>query len=148
MDAQGIYRSQRRINCWWGIIYPYSYHYSKPDKWQRSTQLAIAWFLYDQRLSPVPPPGWECMETDIFTVQQTDIIELVAEMMDWRKVRYLPVEDAQRQTGRFGYFKALIEAFCKNRNSKRLLVSDVMIKTPTPRYTLKTLLWKYSHERK
>lgn len=35
----------------------------------------------------------EFMETDLFTVQRDDLIELVAEMMDWRKIRYMPVED-------------------------------------------------------
>jgi len=37
----------------------------------------------------------EFMETDLFTVQKDDIIELVAEMMDWRKIRYMPVEDSK-----------------------------------------------------
>lgn len=35
----------------------------------------------------------EFMQTDLFTVQKDDIIELVSEMMAWRRVRYLPVED-------------------------------------------------------
>lgn len=35
----------------------------------------------------------EFMQTDLFTVQKDDIIELVTEIMAWRKVRYLPVED-------------------------------------------------------
>ena len=37
----------------------------------------------------------EFMNTDLFTVQKDDIIELVAEMMDWRKIRYTPVEDKE-----------------------------------------------------
>ena len=37
----------------------------------------------------------EFMETDLFTVEQNDIIELVGELMDWRKIRYVPVEDAE-----------------------------------------------------
>ena len=35
----------------------------------------------------------EFMETDLFTVQKDDLLDLVSEMMDWKKVRYLPVED-------------------------------------------------------
>lgn len=37
----------------------------------------------------------EFMETDLFTVQKDDLIEFVAEMMDWRKIRYMPIEDSK-----------------------------------------------------
>ena len=71
------------------------------------------------------------METDLFTVQQTDIIELVADMMDWRKVRYLPVEDGKGKLAGLVTSRLLLRHFVKNRNSKKVfLVSDVMIKNP------------------
>ena len=35
----------------------------------------------------------EFMTTDLFTVHKDDIPELVADIMDWQKVRYTPVED-------------------------------------------------------
>lgn len=35
----------------------------------------------------------EFMATDLFTCQKGDLVELVAELMDWRKIRYMPVED-------------------------------------------------------
>lgn len=35
----------------------------------------------------------EFMSTDLFTVQKDDLIELVAEIMNWRRIRYLPVEN-------------------------------------------------------
>lgn len=35
----------------------------------------------------------EFMETDLVTVQKGDIIDLVARMMQWKKIRYTPVED-------------------------------------------------------
>lgn len=37
----------------------------------------------------------EFMTTDLFTVQKDDIIELVAEMMDYRQIRFTPVEDTK-----------------------------------------------------
>ena len=37
----------------------------------------------------------EFMETDLYTVQKDDIIELVATLMDWRNIRFMPVEDAK-----------------------------------------------------
>ena len=33
------------------------------------------------------------MTTDVFTVNQTDLVDLVASMMQWRKLRYIMVED-------------------------------------------------------
>lgn len=33
------------------------------------------------------------MATDLFTVQKNDIIQLVAELMDWNKIKYTPVEN-------------------------------------------------------
>jgi CBS domain-containing protein/gamma-glutamylcysteine synthetase len=35
----------------------------------------------------------EFMTTDLFTVQKDDIIELVANLIEWRRIRYVPVED-------------------------------------------------------
>jgi CBS domain-containing protein len=37
----------------------------------------------------------EFMETDLFTVQEDDLLEMVANLMEWRKLRYLPVEDGK-----------------------------------------------------
>lgn len=39
----------------------------------------------------------EFMITDLFTVQQDDLIEMVAELMDWKKIRHMPVEDPKGQ---------------------------------------------------
>lgn len=35
----------------------------------------------------------EFMTTDLFTVQKDDILELVANLINWRRIRYVPVED-------------------------------------------------------
>ncbi len=35
----------------------------------------------------------EFMTTDLFTVQKDDILELVANLIEWRRIRYVPVED-------------------------------------------------------
>lgn len=37
----------------------------------------------------------EFMSTDLFTVQKDDLVVLVAEIMDWRRIRYMPVEDSK-----------------------------------------------------
>jgi len=37
----------------------------------------------------------EFMETDLFTVHEDDLLEMVANVMEWRKLRYVPVEDGR-----------------------------------------------------
>lgn len=49
--------------------------------------------------------GWEkhfsrveqFMTTDLFTVGPEDVIDLVAAVMDWKRIRYVPVEDAHHR---------------------------------------------------
>ena len=75
----------------------------------------------------------EFMVTDLFTVRKEDIIDFVAEMMDWRKIRYMPVEDTK------GKFTGLVTSriLLKQFNNKQRLsddqaitVDDIMIKNP------------------
>lgn len=75
----------------------------------------------------------EFMETDIFTVQKDDIIELVAEMMDWRKIRYLPVEDNKGKLIGLVSSRLLLRHFLKQRKAKSRkvgTVKDIMIDDP------------------
>lgn len=75
----------------------------------------------------------EFMLTDLFTVEKNDIIELVGELMDWRRIRYVPVEDAE------GNLEGLITSRLINRhllkqirnlNAKPAIVADIMIEDP------------------
>jgi CBS domain-containing protein/gamma-glutamylcysteine synthetase len=72
----------------------------------------------------------EFMTTDVFSVHKEDILELVADMMDWRKIRYTVVEDAN------GHFIGLITSRLLLRHftqraslseTKAKLVEDLMI---------------------
>ena len=75
----------------------------------------------------------EFMETDLFTVQKDDIIELVAEMMDWRKVRYMPVEDAKGNLVGLITSRLLLRHFTQKNSPQgkdKAFVKDVMIKDP------------------
>lgn len=38
----------------------------------------------------------EFMTTDLFTARKDDLIEFGANLLDWRKIRYLPIEDDQK----------------------------------------------------
>ena len=74
----------------------------------------------------------EFMETDLFTVEKNDIIELVGELMDWRKIRSVPVEDAE------GNLEGLVTARLITRHllkqaegtDKSAIVGEIMIAKP------------------
>jgi CBS domain-containing protein len=72
----------------------------------------------------------EFMATDLFTVQKDDLIELVAELMDWRKIRYMPVEDAKGNLVGLITSRLLLRYYAKKHsfNSKAAAtVKDIMI---------------------
>jgi CBS domain-containing protein/gamma-glutamylcysteine synthetase len=75
----------------------------------------------------------EFMVTDIFTVQKDDIIDLVAELMDWRKIRYTPVEDAKGTLIGLVTSRLLLRHLVRNRREaepKEVIVEQIMIKDP------------------
>lgn len=75
----------------------------------------------------------EFMETDLFTVQKDDLIELVAELMDWRKIRYMPVEDSKGKIVGLITSRLLLRHYThQNRlNGKSAFcVKDIMINNP------------------
>ncbi|MEL6866622.1 MAG: glutamate-cysteine ligase family protein [Bacteroidota bacterium] len=74
----------------------------------------------------------EFMETDLFTVQADDIIDLVAEMMIWRKVRYTPVEDSKGNLVGLVTTHLLLKHMMRNQklNGETKLVKEIMIKSP------------------
>ena len=76
----------------------------------------------------------EFMQTDLFTAQKDDPIELVTHLMDWRSIRYLPIEDKKGKLGGLITARLLLRYFSKptvNQNTtSRVLVKDIMIKNP------------------
>ncbi len=75
----------------------------------------------------------EFMVTDLFTVQKDDLIDLVAELMDWRRIRYMPVEDSKGQLCGLITSRLLLRHFTRfNRvNGKEAVsVKDIMITQP------------------
>ncbi len=75
----------------------------------------------------------EFMVTDLFTVRKEDIIEFVAEMMDWRKTRYLPVEDTKGKLIGLITSRMLLKEFTKKqklKDDKSVTVEDVMVHDP------------------
>ena len=75
----------------------------------------------------------EIMETDLFTVHQEDIVELVTDVMEWRGLRYMPVEDAKGKLTGLISSRILLRHFSKNSFSAEptvTLVEDIMVKNP------------------
>ncbi len=75
----------------------------------------------------------EFMTTDVFTVHQDDIPELVADIMDWQKIRYTPVEDEKGKLRGLITSRILLRYFCKKNKlgeKTEKSVSDLMIHNP------------------
>ena len=74
----------------------------------------------------------EFMTTDIFTVQKDDIIELVAEMMDFRQIRYTPVEDTKGRLIGLVTGRQMIRYLMRSSklNGRARVVADIMVTDP------------------
>ena len=72
----------------------------------------------------------EFMSTDIFTVQKDDIIEMVAEMMDWRKIRYIPVEETKGNIVGLVTSRLILRYYTSKDKGDSKRVKDVMISAP------------------
>ncbi|NND06097.1 MAG: CBS domain-containing protein [Saprospiraceae bacterium] len=84
----------------------------------------------------------ECMTTDLFTVRKEDILELVGQMMDWRRLRYMPVEDDKARLVGLVSSRQILREFLKEASGEKsgMSVEDVMIKDPvttTPQTNIK-----------
>ncbi len=84
----------------------------------------------------------EFMSTDLFTVQKDDLIELVAEIMNWRRIRYMPVENNKGELVGLISSRMLLRHFARHNELTENLAStvkDIMIEKPitvTPETTI------------
>lgn len=75
----------------------------------------------------------EFMTTDLFTAQEDDILEFIANLIEWRKIRYVPVENDQNQLVGLVTMRKLFREYSKNINHEDALdetVGDIMIRNP------------------
>ena len=78
----------------------------------------------------------EFMSTDLFTVQKDDIIDLIVDMMDWRKIRYTPVEDKEGKLVGLVSLRVILKHLLQQRNqtlppdSLHTTAKDIMIENP------------------
>ena len=77
----------------------------------------------------------EFMQTDLFTVSKDDLIELVAKLMDWKKIRYMPVEDQKGNICGLITSRLLLRFYSQKgisikEGNKLHTVEDIMISSP------------------
>ena len=60
----------------------------------------------------------EFMTTDLFTAQKDDILEFIANLIEWRKIRYVPVEDDKNQLVGLVTMRMLLREYSKNINPR------------------------------
>ncbi len=77
----------------------------------------------------------EFMNTDIISVQKDDIIDLVADMMEWRNEQYMPVENSKGQLEGLIDVRMLLKHFSKQKlssleNKIPTTVKEIMVKNP------------------
>ncbi|MDX1670751.1 MAG: CBS domain-containing protein [Balneolaceae bacterium] len=75
----------------------------------------------------------EFMTTDLFTVQKDDILQFVADLINWRRIRYVPVEDDRNRLVGLVTMRMLFREFNNHIHDDKELkqtVEDIMIKNP------------------
>ena len=75
----------------------------------------------------------EFMTTDVFTVHEDDIPELVSDILVWRNIKYLPIEDKEGKLKGLITYKELLDHYNKGFHTGRkskLTVKDLMEKNP------------------
>lgn len=105
---------------------------------QKANKPVHTWKLPDMADIPDWKPSHlkveEFMNTDLFTVQQDATAQFVAEIMDWRKIRYMPVEDGKGELVGLITSRLLLRHFSKpmvDEDTHETLVEDIMITKPT-----------------
>lgn len=104
---------------------------------QKSDLPVHHWKLAELRDLPTYHPAdisvSEFMTTDLVTVQKDDIIDLVAQMMQWRKLSYAPVEDKKGEVVGLVSTRRLLDYYVNIKDGeteKNMVVADIMIKKP------------------
>ena len=102
---------------------------------------------------------WQChyervgqyMQTDLFTVQADELIDLAASIMGWEKVRHIPVEDEKHNLVGLLSYRAILKLVAdpQMRSKGAVSVADIMEHNPitaTPEMpTLKAIELMKSH---
>lgn len=74
----------------------------------------------------------QIMSTDLFTVQENDSVYFAANIMNWKKLRYIPVEDEHGKLLGLLTQRAILEYYSAHPKpeSKPISIKEIMIKSP------------------
>lgn len=74
----------------------------------------------------------QIMSTDLFTVEEDDLVDLAAGIMTWKHIRHVPVEDKQERLAGLITSGILLRHYGANfeKGKKQSAVKDIMIKNP------------------
>ncbi len=96
-----------------------------------------AWPLAEQSAGPARKGSFstvsQCMSTDLFTVSEDECIDLVASIMDWERLRHIPVENEDHQLVGLVSYRTLLRILakrCTPRSAREIAARDVMIENP------------------
>lgn len=114
---------------------------------QETDQPGHTWELPDPNQLGQYKPGTlkveEFMTTDLFTAHKDDLIPMVTEMMDWRKIRYMPVEDEKGNLVGLITSRLLLRHYSRDYSldgPPPTMIRDIMIKAPITTTQQTTLL--------
>lgn len=72
----------------------------------------------------------QVMSKELYTVQEDDLVELVSNLMNWRKIHHVPVENDDGEVVGIISSGDIIKYYCKQSDEENLTVTDIMIKNP------------------
>lgn len=74
----------------------------------------------------------EFMTTDLFTARKDDLLEFVANLMDWRAIKYVPIEDDRKHLIGLVSMRMVMREYSKmvNTQSENTQLSNFMITNP------------------
>ncbi|MGW8180369.1 MAG: CBS domain-containing protein, partial [bacterium] len=72
------------------------------------------------------------MQTDLITVSENDTVDLAANLMDWEKIRHIPVENERHRLVGLVSYRTLLRHFGRHGGAEKsaVQVSEVMKKDP------------------
>ncbi len=72
----------------------------------------------------------QVMSKELYTVQENDLVDLVSNLMNWRNIHHVPVENDDGEV--VGIISAgdIINYYCKHSGDQSITVDDMMIKNP------------------
>ncbi len=126
-----------------------SYRNLKKELGREEAAVALTGIMYNRRKSGKSAHEWKIgtikevkdleihfdivgsiMSTDLITVTENDLAELVLKVMDWRNIRHLPVEDSRGNLKGIITKKRLLRYLEDEKNDPLSIAADVMDKNP------------------